>query len=267
MKIIYFNNLLWISALNVQLVHLQSEFDIRASPLEEKRIAGCVVSGVAAGVSGIFFRVGEHEFPVPVPPAANGVMGSRRLNATLVTRPLAAFDKRWVSCLVRVDDTAVSSDSSFPLDIKCESPSLNSHSPSFTLAPFWTVSKRFNLNPSNADFQDLPSVISIELLNAFQSGDKWTINEGDQFNIICRVDGNPRPKVRVAVSSAILRSKIWFDFSSSIWIIDESLSRWTAFAVANSACVRFVRRATRTFPLDAGPFVAKFGCQLRRSCR
>jgi len=161
-------NILATQAINVRLIHLKSEFDIRSSPSEEKHIAGCVVSGVPVAISEIFFLVGEHEFRVPVPPvpdAANGVMARRRYNGTLVTQPLVAFDKRWVSCLIRVDDTAVSSDSSFPLDIKY-----------------------------------LPSVIGIELLNAFQTGDKWTINEGDQFNIICRVDGNPRPKVKVAVN-------------------------------------------------------------------
>ena len=107
-----------ILALHIQLQRIRSGFDTRDRHLNKTRVARCSVEDVDLPISHIFFLIGNHEIPVPMEPM---VSNRQSYKATLSVIPIASYDKRWVSCLIKVNGTIITSDSSFPLDVKCKS--------------------------------------------------------------------------------------------------------------------------------------------------
>jgi len=160
----------------IELFEIESRFDTRKINYTEKIPVARCV-------------IGGENLPVNSAQMVKFIVGNSTYDSDFIDGehilkiiPTRHFDKTWVSCVISVaGNFSLSSSTTFPLSVKY-----------------------------------YPTKIDIEVINGIKLDNDWLVQQDKRFMIFCKVDGNPRPSVKIYINSIHQKRKNPAQFLASL---------------------------------------------------
>jgi len=165
----------YVDASDVQLEAIETQLEGRERTdingtvfaVEEAEVASCNIFNVYPEPSSVTFTVGDEEIEVEATAEAAEEEGLFSIAATLTLMPSAEYDQKDVSCFSQAS----------------------------SMAP--------QVGPTNAnatatlDVTYYTTEVTLELRGANENDEGYYINENEEYEVLCRANGNPAPEVTI----------------------------------------------------------------------
>jgi len=171
----------YVDASDVELEALETQLEGRERvdvngtvfPVEEADVAGCNIFNVYPEPSSVIFTVGDEEIEIAATAEAADEEGLFNIAAVLTLMPSAEYDNQMVSCFSQASSMApqvepTHENATFALDVT-----------------YYT------------------SEVTLEISGANENGDGYYINENEEYEVLCRANGNPAPTVTITGTDGV----------------------------------------------------------------
>lgn len=171
----------YVDASDVELEALETQLEGRERvdvngtvfPVEEADVAGCNIFNVYPEPSSVIFTVGDEEIEIAATAEAADEEGLFNIAAVLTLMPSAEYDNQMVSCFSQASSMApqvepTHENATFALDVT-----------------YYTTE------------------VTLEISGANENGDGYYINENEEYEVLCRANGNPAPTVTITGTDGV----------------------------------------------------------------
>lgn len=172
----------YVDASAVELVELEHELEGRERvdvngtvfPVEEAEVANCNIFNVYPEPSSVTFTVGDEQIEVEATAEASAdEEGLFNIAASLTLMPSAEYDQNEVSCFSQASSMApevapTNDNATFTLDVT-----------------YYTTE------------------VTLEISGANENGEGYYINENEEYEVLCRANGNPAPEVTITGTDGV----------------------------------------------------------------
>jgi hypothetical protein len=167
------------SAVELEAIETQLEgrerVDINGTvfAVEEADVANCNIFNVYPEPSSVIFTVGDEEITIDATAEAADEEGLFNIAAVLTLMPSAEYDQKDVSCFSQAS----------------------------SMAP--------QVGPTNAnatyalDVTYYTTEVTLEISGANENGEGYYINENEEYEVLCRANGNPAPEVTITGTDGV----------------------------------------------------------------
>jgi hypothetical protein len=141
--------------------------------VEEADVANCNIFNVYPEPSSVIFTVGDEEITIDATAEAADEEGLFNIAAVLTLMPSAEYDQKDVSCFSQAS----------------------------SMAP--------QVGPTNAnatyalDVTYYTTEVTLEISGANENGEGYYINENEEYEVLCRANGNPAPEVTITGTDGV----------------------------------------------------------------
>jgi len=167
------------SAVELEAIETQLEgrerVDINGTvfPVEEADVANCNIFNVYPEPSSVTFTVGDEEIEVAATAEAAEEEGLFNIAAILTLMPSAEYDQKDVSCFSQASSMApqvgpTNENATYALDVT-----------------YYTTD------------------VTLEISGANENGEGYYINENEEYEVLCRANGNPAPVVTITGTDGV----------------------------------------------------------------
>jgi len=167
------------SAVELEAIETQLEgrerVDINGTvfPVEEADVANCNIFNVYPEPSSVTFTVGDEEIEVAATAEAAEEDGLFNIAAILTLMPSAEYDQKDVSCFSQASSMApqvgpTNENATYALDVT-----------------YYTTD------------------VTLEISGANENGEGYYINENEEYEVLCRANGNPAPVVTITGTDGV----------------------------------------------------------------
>jgi len=167
------------SAVELEAIETQLEgrerVDINGTvfPVEEADVANCNIFNVYPEPSSVTFTVGDEEIEVAATAEAAEEDGLFNIAAILTLMPSAEYDQKDVSCFSQASSMA---------------PQVGPTNENATYA---------------LDVTYYTTEVTLEISGANENGEGYYINENEEYEVLCRANGNPAPVVTITGTDGV----------------------------------------------------------------
>lgn len=171
----------YVDASDVELEALETQLEGRERVdgngtvflVEEADVAGCNIFNVYPEPSSVIFTVGDEEIEIAATAEAADEEGLFNIAAVLTLMPSAEYDNQMVSCFSQASSMApqvepTHENATFALDVT-----------------YYTTE------------------VTLEISGANENGDGYYINENEEYEVLCRANGNPAPTVTITGTDGV----------------------------------------------------------------
>jgi len=167
------------SAVELEAIETQLEgrerVDINGTvfPVEEADVANCNIFNVYPEPSSVIFTVGDEEITIDATAEAADEEGLFNIAAVLTLMPSAEYDQKDVSCFSQASSMA---------------PQVGPTNENATYA---------------LDVTYYTTEVTLEISGANENGEGYYINENEEYEVLCRANGNPAPVVTITGTDGV----------------------------------------------------------------
>jgi len=167
------------SAVELEAIETQLEgrerVDINGTvfAVEEADVANCNIFNVYPEPSSVIFTVGDEEITIDATAEAADEEGLFNIAAVLTLMPSAEYDQKDVSCFSQASSMAqqvgpTNANATYALDVT-----------------YYTTE------------------VTLEISGANENGEGYYINENEEYEVLCRANGNPAPEVTITGTDGV----------------------------------------------------------------